>query len=239
MDSLPPSARPELVIRAVALHGHTVTTHRFRAAQPLDAFLVALRARWRGEGRSFVETQRGDWTIVSVRDDAGVRTVQARAFGSGTEGLSSRWRPDPVAPQAGASPAEGPADGAASPGSPGRAAPAFDDWLPPGARIVRRVVHHDAGRDAATLVALAAITPADAARRLEGGARRSGFRADPALPAAAAVPAGSGDPPGAPDAVPVAPGRAFAFQRRGEEVVATVAPHPEGAAVVLHWSAPR
>jgi len=217
MDSLPPETRQELVMSAAALDGQTVTTHRFRSADPPDVIAEAVRERWRGAGRPFVESRSGDWRVLSARGPAGLTTVQLRATGAGTEGLSSRWR------RASDEALETPVTWPAAP---------MAAWLPPEARLLRRITHRDPGRDAATVVALVDASPRAAADGLRAHAARAGFSVDPAL----GHPAARADwYRGGPDRS----GEAMAFRRDREEVVATVAPHRAGAAVVMHWSVAR
>lgn len=217
MDSLPPEIRQELVMSAAALDGQTVTTHRFRSADPPDRIADAVRERWRDAGRRFVESRSGDWRVLSARGPSGLTTIQLRATGSGTEGLSSRWQH--------ASDAAG-ADAFAWPAVP------MATWLPAQARLLRRITHRDPGRDAATVVALVDISPEAAAEGLRVRAAQAGFVADPAL----------GNPASGADWYRGGPGRsgeAMAFRREREEVVATVAPHQAGTALVMHWSMAR
>jgi hypothetical protein len=215
MDMLPPDIRQELVMSAAALDGHTVTTHRFRAAGPPEPLIDAMRTRWRDEGLRFVEARNGEWHVLSARDAGGTRTVQLRPTAHGVEGLSSFWR-------RGAAPDD---ESAAWP------LPPVIAWLPGDARIVRRVTHRDPKRDAATVVALVDASPEAAADLLARAAARAGFDADPALgmPAQGAAWYRGGGMAGA----------ALAFRRRGEEVVATVSSHRDGTALVLHWSLAR
>jgi hypothetical protein len=222
MDALPPDTRQELVMSAAALDGHSVTTHRFRAAGGVESLVASLRERWLGEGVRFVESRQGDWVILSARDPAGMHTVQLRATAAGTEGLSSRWR------RAGAAPDDGSeaSDGHAWPAMPALA------WLPGDARLLRRITHRDPGRDAATAVAIVEGPAERAALQLRRRATSAGFAPDPAvgMPAQRAgwYRGGAG-----------ASGEAMAFRRQAEEVVITIAPHRDGAAVVLHWSVAR
>jgi hypothetical protein len=220
MDMLPPEVRQELVMSAAALDGHSVTTHRFRAAGPPEPLIESMRARWRDEGLRFVESRRGEWTILSVRDDAGMRTVQMRRTDTGVEGLASRW-----------SRAPGSARSASAAEASDWPQPPVMGLLPPDARILRRITHRDPQRDAATVVALVEAPPEAAADALVRGAARAGFEADPmlGLPAQAAGWYRGGS----------ASGAALAFRRKRDEVVATVAAHREGTALVLHWSAAR
>ncbi len=207
---------------AAALDGHSVTTHRFRATDGPETLIASLRQRWEGEGVRFVESRQGDWVILSARDPAGMHTVQLRATAAGTEGLSSRWR------RAGTSSRDGAAvsDGLAWPEMP------VLSWLPGDARLLRRVTHRDPGRDAATAVAIVEGPIERAAAQLRQRAASTGFAPD----AAVGMPAqGAGWYRGGPSAS----GEAMAFRRRSEEVVVTVSPHRDGAAVVLHWSAVR
>lgn len=215
MDALPADLRQQVLMSAAALDGHTLATHRFHDERPPAELARDLRAYWRELGVAVVETRQGDWTILSVRDEAGLQTVQLRAAAGGTEGLSSRWQRGP-----------GAAGGEArrTPPIAEAAAPPTLGWLDEDARIVRRVAHRDPGRSATTVVALVAGTPAGAAARLRDRARASGF-ADERVAAA--------------DAATRTGGHALAFRRGAEEVVGTVAPHRDGTAVVLHWSASR
>ena len=219
MDALPADVRQELVMAAAVIDGHAVTTHRFRSAAPPGPLADTLRERWRSEGRVVVESRSGDWTVLSVRGADGVRTLQLRPTAGGSEGLVSTWR------RAASNEAAAATEDAA-PGMP------FARWLPEDARVIRQVRHRDPGRDAATVVALVAGVPGDAAARLRREAATSGFVADPALagPAGRAAWYRGG---------PQAGGEALAFRRGGEEVVATVAMHERGTALVLHWGAPR
>lgn len=210
MDTLPVDLRQEVVLNATALDGHSLTTHRFRAAESPSALVHRLRARWHAAGIAVVETRHGDWTILSIRDPDGLQTVQLKATAHGTEGLSSRW-------QRGQSTASSGADAQA-------ASPPTLRWLGDDARIVRRVAHHDPGRVAATVVAIVPGPPTAAAERLRERAGAAGFR-DESAPVAN-VPAR-------------APGLALVFRRGHEEVAGTVAPHRDGVAVVLHWSAAK
>lgn len=218
MDALPPDVRQELVMSAAAMDSHTVTTHRFRSASPPAALLDAMRERWRAQGTVFVESHSGDWTVLSVREDGTLRTIQVRATAAGSEGLSSQWLPARRRPEG---------DDAAG-GSPAPLA----DWLPVEARVLRRISHRDVGRDAATVVAIVPSSVAGAADALRRHARAAGFADDPAI----AMPAGraawfrGGDAAG---------GQALAFRRGREEVVATVTAHRDGTGVVLHWGAAR
>jgi hypothetical protein len=215
MDWSPPELRSELVMSAAVVDGHAVTAHRFRATQAPERVAESLRDRWRESGWPFVESRSGDWLLLSVREHDVTRTVQLRATAAGTEGLDTRWR------QA--------ATGAAA---NDERSPSVVDWLPPTARVLRRIVHRDPGRQAATVVALVPDSARDASDALRRGAARAGFVDDPALGGPAARAAwyrGAAD----------GSGEALAFRRDREEVVATVAPHAAGAAVVLHWGAPR
>lgn len=217
MDSLPPDTRQELVMSAAALDGQTVTTHRFRSVDSPDAVATALRERWRGDGRRFVESRNGDWRVLSTRGSTGFTTVQLRATGSGTEGLSSHWQR---------------ASDAARDTTVEWPTPPVAAWLPPDARLLRRITHRDPGRDAATVVALVDVSPGAAADGLRAKAARAGFVTDPVL----GQPAAKADwYRGGPDRS----GEALAFRREGEEVVATVTAHRGGTAVVMHWSVAR
>jgi hypothetical protein len=220
MDMLPPDVRQEMVMSAAAFDGHTVTTHRFRAAGRPEPLIESMRARWRHEGVRFVESRRGEWTILSVRDAAGSHTVQLRQTSAGVEGLASRWQRASAAPPA--------ASEAASPAWPQSPAMA---WLPADARILRRITHRDPQRDAATVVALLDASVQAAADVLRRGAAGAGFEADPALGMPAQAAGWYRGSTGS--------GMALAFRRQRDEVVATVSAHGDGAAVVLHWSAAR
>jgi hypothetical protein len=219
MDALPADVRQELVMVAAAFDGHAVTTHRFRSPSPPAPLADALRERWRSEGLTVVESRSGDWTVLSVRGPDAMRTVQFRPTSAGTEGLASSWRR-----AASNDPAAG--DGAAQAGT------RLVRWLPGDARVLRQVSHRDPGRDAATLVAVVPGAPQEAASRLRRQAAASGFVDDPTFggPAGRAAWYRGG---------PHAAGEALAFRRGGEELVATVAAHERGTAVVLHWGAPR
>jgi hypothetical protein len=215
MDALPAELRQEVLMSAAALDGHSLATHRFRSPAPPAALARDLRDRWREQGLAVVETRQGDWTILSIRDPAGLQTVQLRAAAGGTEGLSSRWDRAPGVP---------PAGGELTSSSQAAVSPPTLRWLDGDARIVRRVAHRDPGRSASTVVALVAGPPSVAAERLRERARASGFADE--RPASAQSPVR-------------AEGQALAFRRGDEEVVATVAVHRDGAAIVLHWSASR
>lgn len=215
MEPLPPDIRPELVMNAAAVDGQSVSTHRFGTRAAPEAVAAALRDAWRARGLAVVESRTGDWWLLSVRDGAQVRTVQLRATRAGSEGLDTRWRHE-----AGAQAAND------------DHAPPVVAWLPDAARVLRRVVHSDPGRRAATVVALVPSGTREASDALRRGAARAGFVDDPALGGPAARAAWyRGDPDRS--------GEALAFRRDREEVVATVAPHASGSAVVLHWGAPR
>lgn len=214
MDALPADLRQEVLMSAAALDGHTLSTRRFRDERPPADLARDLRAYWRELGVPVVETRQGEWIVLSIRDEAGLQTVQLRAAAGGTEGLSSRWQ-------------RGPGTGDAGRGTPPiaeAATPPTLRWLGDDARIVRRVAHRDPGRVVSTVVALVAGAPTGAAARLRDRALASGFADERG--AAADAPSRAG-------------GQALAFRRGGEEVVGTVAPHRDGTAVVLHWSASR
>jgi hypothetical protein len=215
MDPLPPDVRPELVMSAAVIDGHAVTAHRFVSRTAPESVAAALRDAWRAAGLAVVESRTGDWWLLSVRDGGTVRTVQLRATRGGAEGLDTRWTPRPEIAAA----------------NDERMPPAVA-WLPSTSRVLRSVVHGDAGRRAATVVALVPGSARAASDALRRGAARSGFVDDPAVGGPAARAAWyRGDPEGS--------GEALAFRRDREEVVATVSPHEAGAAVVLHWGAPR
>jgi hypothetical protein len=219
MDALPADLRQELVMVAAAFDGHAVTTHRFRSPAPPGPLADLLRERWRVEGLAVVESRSGDWTVLSANARDGMRTVQFRATAAGTEGLASTWRRTASNDLAASSVA----------GVPDAS---FARWLPSDARVLRQVRHRDPGREAATVVAVMSGEPRDAASRLRREAAASGFVADPSLggPAGRAAWYRGG---------PHASGEALAFRRAGEELVATVATHELGTAVVLHWGVPR
>jgi len=221
LDALPPDVRQEVMLSAAAIDGHTITTHRFRSALRPEPLLASLRERWRNEGLPVVETRQGDWTILSTRDATGMQTVQVRATAAGTEGLSSRWARE-------ATGKPGHVAGVRA----GAAEPPVLQWLGEDARVIRRVMHRDEGRNAFTVVALVAGGADRAAERLRERARAAGFADDPALGMPAARAAWyRGEP--------TAPGQALSFRRGQEEVVATVSVHRGDTALVLHWSAPR
>ncbi len=219
MDALPPEVRQELVMSAAALDGHAVSTRRFHADVPPQVLIATVRERLRAAGVTVLEARNGDWTVLSAREADGLRTIQLRATGQGSEGLSSYWRS-----------MRGDGMGAAQDGpSPNEPLAA---WLPDDARVLRSIRHHDDGRNAATVVALTASSPGRAADALRARAARLGFTEDPALglPAQrAAWYRGGGD----------AAGEALAFRQGRREVVATVGPHRGSTALVLHWGAPR
>ncbi|RPH42405.1 MAG: hypothetical protein EHM87_16875 [Burkholderiales bacterium] len=219
MDALPADVRQELVMVAAAFDGHAVTTHRFRSPAPPAPLADTLRERWRAEGLAVVESRSADWTVLSVRGPDGMRTVQFRPTASGTEGLVSTWR---------RAASNEPSSGAGAAQTVGGLA----RWLPDDARVLRQIDHGDPGRQAATLVALVPGAPQDAASRLRRMAAASGFVDDPGFggPAGRAAWYRGG---------PHASGEALAFRRGGEALVATVAVHDHGTAVVLHWGAPR
>jgi hypothetical protein len=216
LDALPVELNTELVMAAALLDRHAVTTHRFRAAERPEVLADAMRERWRTEGRTFVESRHADWTLLSVREPQGVRTVQLRAAPWGTEGLASSWVP---------------ANGEGAERIHTVSVPPVLRWLSDDARVIRHLSHRDTGRDGATVVAVLPATPQIAATRLRERASAEGYGADPGLglPAGRAAWYRGGG----------ASGEALAFRRGREEVVATVAPHPEGAAVVLHWGMAR
>lgn len=218
MDSLPADIRQELVTSAAVIDRHAVTMHRLRAAVPPEPLVATLRERWRAAGTPFVESRIGPWTVLSTREVDGVRTIQLRAVPSGTEGVASRWQPAREVS------AERPVTVAVS--------DAIGRWLPPGTRVLRHLVHGDPGRDAATLVAVVPDTPDVTAAVLRERARAEGFGEDErlGLPAGRAAWYRGGAHAG---------GAALAFRRDRQEMVATVAVHPEGTALVLHWGSAR
>jgi hypothetical protein len=218
VDALPAEIRQELVMSTAARDGHAVTTYRLKAAERPEPLLETMRARWRAQGVPFVESRQGDWTILSVRDAGGYRTVQLRATGSGTEGLSSRWHRPADRPAAANDPVDVPAV------APQR-------WLPAQSTVLRRIAHRDPGRDAATVVAVVPERPAQVARELHREAARDGFVVDPAV----GMPAQGAAWYRGTDGV----GRAIAWRRGREEVVATLDAHRDGTAVVMHWGAAR
>jgi hypothetical protein len=210
MDALPPDVKTEQVMTASSIDGHLVTTDRFRSAEPPASLLSSVRERWRAAGWPVIESSTGGWRLLSAREPSGYVTVRVRESGAGSEGTVSRWRAG--------------ADDAATDVPPSR-------WLPADARVVRRIVHRDPGRDAATVVAWLPVDPEAASRALRAGASRDGFVDDPALGAPATGAAWYRGRSGA--------GEALAFRRGREQVVATVSGHDDGAAVVLHWGAAR
>ena len=212
MEFLPPESRIETVTSAMSLDGHLVSTRRFTAPGTVEATLASLRERCGAEAATCVESRHGGWAVLSVRDGEGWRTVQLRARAGGVEGLETRWTPQPTPPAADLRPPV--------------------DVLPVEARVVRRIAHDDPGREAATVVALVDAPAGPTARGLRARATRVGFVADPAL----GLPAGNAAWfRGGPDRS----GEAIALRRDREEIVATVAPHRDGTAVVLHWSRAR
>jgi hypothetical protein len=219
MEMLPAEVRHELVTTAAVLDRHAVTMHRLRSAEPPETLAATLRERWRATGAPFVESRVGPWTVLSTRDAAGIRTIQLRATASGTEGVSSHWQVAPV------DPARGPQVSTA-------AASDAERWLPPGTRVLRRLVHGDPGRDALTLVGLAAGGPEATAAALRDRVRADGFDEDLRL----GLPAGRAAwYRGGPDAG----GAALAFRRGRDELVVTLAAHADGTALVLHWGSSR
>jgi hypothetical protein len=173
-----------------------------------------MRERWRNQGVPVVEARSGDWMMLSVRSGQNIETVQVRATASGSEGLRSRWTP--MRDEKASAPA----------------ASHLLDWLPSASRLLRRIDHHDPGREAATLVALVEATPSAAASHLRASAQAAGFVADPAsgMPAQRAAWYRGGD---------AASGEALALRRGDETVVATVSAHRGATAVVMHWSQGR
>ncbi len=212
-NGLPKASPPELVMPAAAFDKHAVTTHRFFSHVAPDEVLAPMRERWRNERVPVVEARSGDWLMLSIRSGQGIETVQVRATASGTEGLRSRWTPMRES------------QGAA------HSASHLLDWLPSASRLLRRIDHHDPGREAATLVALVEASPFAAASHLRASAQAAGFVADPAsgMPAQRAAWYRGGD-------AASASGEALALRRGGETVVATVSAHRGAAAVVMHWS---
>ena len=215
-DRLPKTSSPELVMSAAAFDKHAVTTHRFSSHEAPDQVLAPMRERWRNQGVPVVEARSGDWMMLSVRSGQGIETVQVRATASGTEGLRSRWVP-----------ARDSQDSVP-------AASHLLDWLPSSSRLLRRINHHDPGREAATLVALVEASPSAAASHLRTSAQAAGFVADPAsgMPAQRAAWYRGGD-------AASGSGEALALRRGGETVVATVSAHRGATAVVMHWSQGR
>ena len=97
---------------------------------------------------------------------------------------------------------------------------AIGRWLPPGTRVLRH------------LVPVVPDTPDVTAAVLRERARAEGFGEDErlGLPAGRAAWYRGGAHAG---------GAALAFRRDRQEMVATVAVHPEGTALVLHWGSAR
>jgi hypothetical protein len=215
VDPLPPDAKYEVVMSAAAFDGHSVTTHRFRSGRAPEQLADALRERWRSEGVRFVESTRGEWLVLSTRRESAVETLQLRRTAAGTEGLHSVWQRDP---SAGVQP------------SPG-AAERLRSLLPDGARALREIAHRDGPREGATVVAISAQPLPAVLDALQSRLAQQGFAPDRAL--LARRPAAVAGAPGTP------PGRALAFRRGGDEVIATVADHRGERAIVLHWSARR
>ena len=214
--TLPKASSPELVMSAAGVDKHAVTTHRFFSHEAPEAVLAPMREQWRTQGVPVVEARSGDWLMLSVQAGQGIETVQVRATASGTEGLRSRWVP--------ARDSQGSA----------LATSHLLEWLPSASRLLRRIDHHDPGREAATLVALVEASPAAAASHLRASAQAAGFVADPAsgMPAQRAAWYRGGD-------AASATGAALALRRGGETVVATVSAHRGATAVVMHWSQGR
>jgi hypothetical protein len=202
-------------MESTALDGHLVTTHRFSSTQPPDRLADELRARWQAEGKRFVESRRGEWHLLSTRRGDTIESLQLRARGEGSEGLHSLWQPD--------------ADWTEDPVSRERRAMhgLLRRWLPSSAVPIRELIHRDGERFVATMVATGGEPEAVMAAVLQRNLTAVGFIADP-------VPQ-----PGDARGLRRTKGRALAFRRDGEELVATLAAHRGETAIVLHWSRQR
>jgi len=216
MDALPEPFRQEVVMSDSAINGQSVRTWRFRSEQSAQSLSEVAQAHFRETGRQVIAVTRGEWRIVSALTPDGIYTVQVRGTGRGAEGLSSVW----ARPDSGAVPVAGHVR---------RTATALDelqDWLPESVRVLRRITHHDAGRLAGTLVAISERPSPEIAASIQARARRAGYQPDQLL----GMPAHQagwyrGDP-----------GEALAMRRRGDELIATLAPQGQSTSIVMHWS---
>jgi len=235
MDALPQEVRQEVVMRAAQMDGHSLTTYRFNGTESADALRASVARHFRDAGRQVIELTRGEWNIVSARSPKGFETVQVRATARGSEGMATEWRWSE--PRSGAAPHSG--DDGANSGertafTSSRAA-MLVDWLPAHARVVRQIRHHDPGREGATLIAMADVSPEASAQHLRARAIQAGFVLDPSL----GMPAqGAAWYRGGPNTGSESSGEALALRRNAEEVIATVSRHRGATALVLHWSRP-
>ncbi|MFN5509849.1 MAG: hypothetical protein ACK44L_01055 [Burkholderiales bacterium] len=216
MDALPETFRQEVVMSDSAIDGQSVRTWRFRSDQSAQSVSDAAQAHFREIGRQVIAVTRGEWRIVSALAPDGIYTVQVRSTARGAEGLSSVW----ARPDSGIAPVSGHVR---------RTATALDelqDWLPDSVRVLRRITHHDSGRLAGTLVASSGRPSAEIVAWIQERARRAGYQPDPVL-GMPAQRAGwyRGDT-----------GEALALRRRGDELIATLAPQGEATSIVMHWS---
>lgn len=245
MDALPVDVQQELVMSAAGFAGHSVTTHRFRSSRPPEQLAADLRERWSAEGVRYVETIRGEWTVLSSRKNDVIETLQLRSTTTGTEGLHSLWQRDLSRESTG----PGGPGGQGGPGrrlEPGAAVSVearsqdlsarMRRWLPPAAVTIRDIVHRDGPRQAATLVATAAQAPLALRSALEHQLALDGYVRDASFDDRLGVLAAARQ--GTPHRHE-RNGEALAFRRGAEEVVATVAAHRGESAIVIHWSVQR
>lgn len=215
MDAMPEGFRVEQLMPAGEVQGARVQVQRLRVSLPAPEAAAALEAQWRHRGHPVVTARSGEWWLVSVREGAVIRTAQFRTIPQGSEGIETRWarseQTQVTAPEWG---------------------PAIQALLPTGARVLRQTVHHDPARAAVTVVAVVPMSVVAAAQALRQQAARNGYAPDPAIGSVGRDAAWyRGRPDGS--------GEALAFRRADSEVVATVAPHDSGAALVMHWGQMR
>jgi len=216
MDAVIQETRPQLLMQATEIDGHRVTTHRFSSGQPPDRLAGEMRARWQADGVRYVESRRGEWHLLSVRRGDAIESLQLRAKGDGSEGLHSLWQRDPDARE----------DSLSRERREMHAL--LRAWLPRTATPIRELLHRDGERFVATMVATAPDPEAVVASGLSRNLLDAGFTVEalPQLPQDAAR-------------RPRPSGRALAYRRGREELVATVATHRGETAIVIHWSRQR
>lgn len=215
MDAMPEGFRIEQLMPAGEVQGARVQVQRLLAPRPAPEAAAALEAQWRRRGHPVVTSRSGEWWLVSTREGAVIRTAQFRTIPHGSEGIETRWSRAEHAQT-----------------TPPTWAASIQAWLPQGARVLRQTVHHDPARVAVTVVAVVPMSAVAAAQALRQHAALSGYAPDPVIGSAGRDAAWyRGRPDGS--------GEALAFRSADSEVVATVAPHDGGAALVMHWGQTR
>lgn len=190
--------RQEVVLAGAIVNGNRLDLNRFVDARPAEVLEEAVKVIWSRRPAPIHRIERDGWLIMTQVTGAAIETVELRPAGLQTEGRWSRLRKGD--------------------GGLGQASAWLEAALPPGSRVLNRVVHEDGGRRLATLVASTVAGAADASEAVAFSLRNRGFRI------------ASRNSPSLSEG-----GRAFFFSRASEEVAVTVSEHAGQRAVVMHW----